>query len=464
MPEAIAAYERLLRLKPDLADSWYNLGFLQKRAGAFEDSLRSYDRALALNVPTPEEVHLNRAVIFSDYLHRPANAEQELRAALAKNAGYVPAWLNLGNLMEDLGNRDEAEAAYRQALRLDPDNALALARLATVFKSTSIDPAIVAGLRRLLASDTTSASEKAHVGFALAAVLDACGSFEEALQAAQAANKASRAAAGATAKYDHAAQQAFVDVSMATFNQAKPSSGGPRAPVFICGMFRSGSTLIEQTLARHSRVVAGGELDIIPALAGSIPGYPGALRNASEADLHRWRSIYLQSLPAMPSRDLRITDKRPDNFLHIGFMKMLFPEAKIIHSRRNPLDNLLSLYFLHLDPGMAYALDLWDAMHWHGQYRRLMAYWKSLFSADIIDVDYDVLVRDPRPQLESLVRFLELDWEDGLLDFQRTNTPVKTASVWQVREPLHTRSSGRWRNYERQLGPLKALIDSVQDA
>lgn len=155
-----------------------------------------------------------------------------------------------------------------------------------------------------------------------------------------------------------------------------------------------------------------------------------------------------------PSAYGLVTDKRPDNFLHLGLIKTLFPNAKIIHTRRDPLDNLLSLYFLHLDPGMAYALDLEDAAHWYREHLRLMAHWKALYSNDIFDVDYDALVRNPEPAIERLLSFCGLGWEDNVLNFHRSRSTVKTASVWQVRQPLHARSSGRWRNYERYMTGL----------
>jgi hypothetical protein len=136
----------------------------------------------------------------------------------------------------------------------------------------------------------------------------------------------------------------------------------------------------------------------------------------------------------------------------------MFPAAKIIHSVRNPLDNLLSLYFLHLDDRMSYALDLGDAAHWFGQYRRLMAHWETLYGKDILTVDYDALVRDPEPIVRDVVEFAGLDWEDGLLDFTGGERAVRTASVWQVREPLYTRSSGRWRNYADHLSPARTAL------
>ncbi len=216
-------------------------------------------------------------------------------------------------------------------------------------------------------------------------------------------------------------------------------------------MFRSGSTLVEQILARHSQVIPGGELELIPALAAKIRPYPEAVRDSDAATIAAWRQAYLDGLPERPSSERAITDKRPDNFLHIGLIKTLFPSAKIIHTFRNPLDNLISLYFVHLDPRMAYALDLEDAAHWYSQYQRLMAHWRGLYPADIVDVDYDALVSDPRAEIEALTAACGLPWQEALLDAHRSTQPVKTASVWQVRQPIHARSSGRWRNYARQL-------------
>jgi len=225
-------------------------------------------------------------------------------------------------------------------------------------------------------------------------------------------------------------------------------------------MYRSGSTLIEQLLAGHSRVRAAGELDLIPELAKRIPGYPRSVAIADEATIASWRNFYLEGLRGIGEHGALITDKRPDNFLHIGLIKTLFPDAKIVHTRRDRLDNLVSLYFLHLSPEMAYALDLEDAAHWYAQHNRLMAHWKSVYPDDIFEVDYDELVRSPRSVIESLLSFLGLDWEDSVLDLERRERPVKTASVWQVRQPMHARSSGRWRNYSAQ---LKGLIGGGTD-
>jgi len=305
---------------------------------------------------------------------------------------------------------------------------------------------------RIAIAGSQDPAEQADLGFALAGQLDAAGQYDEAFDAARAANDASRAATSAV--YDRSAHEAYVDRIIETFDTSAQGDG-PAPAVFIVGMFRSGSTLVEQILGAHGRVIACGELDLIPTIVSRIENYPEAVGDADPSTVQSWRDLYLAGLPAHGGNLL--TDKRPDNFLHLGLIKTLFPNAKIVHTHRNTLDNFLSLYFLHLDQGMAYALDLESAAHWHAQYERLMAHWKALYPEDIIDVDYDALVQDPKSLIERLLDFLGLNWEDGLLDFHKAKSAVKTASVWQVRQPLHARSSGRWKNYRKQLDPIGAL-------
>jgi hypothetical protein len=159
-----------------------------------------------------------------------------------------------------------------------------------------------------------------------------------------------------------------------------------------------------------------------------------------------------------PEADV-ITDKRPDNFLHIGLIKTLFPDAKIVHTLRNPLDNILSVYFLHFQHNITYGLDLGHIAHWYVQYRKLMEHWKSIYPEDIYDLDYDALVSTPEPAVASMLRFCGLEWEEGCLSQTGAGNPVRTGSVWQVRQPLHTRSSGRWRNYAAHLGALQQVLE-----
>lgn len=206
---------------------------------------------------------------------------------------------------------------------------------------------------------------------------------------------------------------------------------------------------------------AGGELDFIPALVrNELAPFPASMAQFSVRQLERIALRYRNRLSTMFPDASHITDKRPDNFLYIGLIKQLFPNAKIIHTTRNALDNCLSVYFLHLGHGMGYALDLMDIGHYYKQYQRLMTHWQLLYGDDILTFEYDTLVSEPRQTIETLLDFVGLDWEEQCLQFQHVKNAVKTASVWQVREGLYQRSSGRWRNYAQHLAPLREYLAS----
>ncbi|MGH6784154.1 MAG: tetratricopeptide repeat protein, partial [Sphingomicrobium sp.] len=249
--EAIIAYQRLLKAKPDLPDSWYNLGFLQRHARRFKDALNSYAKALDLGIAAAEEVHVNRAVIFSDHLFRPDQAERELERALRCNPDYGPALLNLGNLREDLGDREGARNAYQRALKIEPGNALALARLAGVSHAEQLDRPLAERMRVALARPDLPGADRADLGFALGGLLNAAGLYDQAFAAVADANAVSQARGGAAARYDRAAHERLIDRIIATFDTPVKTQKEEPAPLFICGMFRSGSTLVEQILARH---------------------------------------------------------------------------------------------------------------------------------------------------------------------------------------------------------------------
>jgi tetratricopeptide (TPR) repeat protein len=463
LAEAEAVYQRVLARWPDLPDTWYNLALLQRRSGRFDAALASYQQALDRGVSVPEEVHLNRGVIYSDYLRQDDDAERELQAALAIKPTYIPALLNLANLREDFGRQTEASALYAKILELDPRCHTALARQIGLQKIAVPDDPLLARLRAALADARTSPADRAELGFALGKALDSCRAWDAAFAAYSAANRDSRQSAGPGAGvYDARAHERFVDELIATFRPGRPASARSSQstrPLFVCGMFRSGSTLAEQILAAHSRVTAGGELAFLPSLVRTtLAPFPATLQGVTQAQLEQLSTRYLDMLARLFPRGDRVTDKRPDNFLYIGLIKSLFPDARIVHTTRDPLDNCLSIYFLHLDPSMSYALDLEDIAHYYVQYRRLMAHWKTLYGADIFDLDYDVLVREPRPAIERLTAFCGLEWEEACLSFERSARAVKTASVWQVRERLYQRSSGRWRNYAAHIAALQTRL------
>ena len=462
--EAAEAYRRLLAIRPDLPDSWFNLALMERQAGRFAAALAAYDEAVRRGVSGPEEAWLNRGVIHADDLGRPDLALQDLEAALAIAPDWLPALLNLGNLHEDMGRREAAAQAYAQVLAVAPGHPVAMARAAGLARLTGPDDPVIAALSAAVSRPGMDVADRAELGFALGRALDQVGAYDDAFAAYAAANAASRAIDPEGARYDRAGHERFIDSLIAAFPEpaaAVADAGAP--PVFICGLFRSGSTLVEQIMAGHSRVTGGGELGLVPGLARAVAGYPQALAGAGPEVFEQLRGLYLGGLKtARPQADV-VTDKRPDNFLHIGLIKAMFPNARIVHTVREPLDVILSNWFLHLDRSMGHALDLGDLAHWHGQYVRLMRHWKTLYP-DILDLDYDALVVEPRPAIERLLAYCGLDWEAAVLDFHKAAAPVRTASVWQVREPLYQRSSGRWRHYERHLDGVRAALGTASQA
>lgn len=464
VPEAIAAYHQLLSQYPGLPDCWYNYGLLLRRAGRFHDALNAYGQALKHDAQGPEEIRLNRAVIYSDDLQQPDEAVRELNEALAINPNYAPALMNLANAHEDLSDRDAARAVYERLLAMAPNDADALSRLSELDKASGTDDPMIARIKTALAAHASNPMGRAALNFALGRLYDSCSAYDEAFAAYQAANAASAEGAGpGRMLYDRAAEERFTRDWMTTF--PAPPAFEPRPPskpqpIFILGMFRSGSTLCERILAGHSQITAGGEFDIIPRLMRGLGG-PAGVANAPEDQIKTVAQSYLRQLASVFPDAVHITDKRPDNFRAVGLIKRMFPDAKIIRTRRDALDNCLSVHFLHLDHAMGYALNLENTAHQLLQERVLMEHWAKVWPDDVLTVDYEAVIADPRPQVERLLAFLGLDWDDKCLEFHTRRETVKTASRWQVREPLHDRSVARWRNYERHLDGVRAYLEQV---
>lgn len=469
--ESVHLLEQTLERWPFLADSWYNLGLRRRRIGLPIEALEAYQRALDHAASSPEEIHLNRGVILAEDLLRHAEAEREYRQALQLAPGYPPALLNLANLCEDDGRRQEARALYAEILAGDPHHHEALARFVNCSEIDDPRDPLIVRLQEALQLSALPAAAAASLGFALGRALDATRQYTEAWRVYAAANAASRASAPrGVARYDRVAHEALItqiiEVCSESFlerlTDASPAAGTDnRGLVMICGMFRSGSTLVEHLLAGHPRVMAGGELDWLPALVrDELSPFPTSIRSLDASRVAAFGARYLAKRSAVfPQADV-LSDKRPDNFLYLGLARAMLPRTRFVHTRRHPLDNCLSVWFLHLDHGMSYATDLLDIGHYYLQQERLMSHWRRVLGDSVGSVDYDALVHQPRTQMQSLLEHCGLDWDDRCLDPRNSESRVGTASVWQVRQPLYQRSSGRWHHYAQQLAPLRAMLEA----
>jgi tetratricopeptide (TPR) repeat protein len=455
--EAANTYYSLLEAHPEYTDIRFNLARLLKRAGRPEEALEQYRRCLRDGISGPEEVHTNISVILSG-LHRHAEAEQALQKALDIAPAYAPAVYNLGLLLEEKGRWEEARGLFQSLLKQDTGHVDAMVRLAFGERYSAPSAPLVEDMKQAVELDSTGPLARENLAYALGKIHDDCSQYNEAFAWYARANQLSRARVGA---YRRDELEARVDSLIAIcdgdwLGNIEPVSDA--APLFICGMFRSGSTLLEQVLAAHPAVTAGGEIDYFPRRLAAMSGdYPALLASLSAQDMKSLGVNYLSMLEEAFGT-LVVTNKRPDNFLYLGLIRALYPNARIVHTRRDPLDNSLSVFFQPLESALDYANDLQSIGHYYLQYRRLMDHWRTVLRPSVMDVDYEQLVSEPEPVIGTVLDFLGLEWDDACLRFYESDNRVRTASVSQVREPLYQRSAGRWNNYSTQLEPLRELL------
>lgn len=457
--KAANCYQNYLKYVPSDADAQFNCAYQLKKAGQYEQAIKSYEIALSHKITQPEEVLVNIALIYSDFLRQEILAETYLRRALAINPDYVPALYNLGNLLEQQGNKGAAFSSFQQVLVLQPGYYAALARLADVHKfDDAKDPQIVA-MKKALEDKQLDSDTKTDLLFALGKALNDCGVYDSAFDYYKQANALDKSR---QPEYVPTHFSTKVDQIIQQFSSGwlvENSLDNDFSPLFICGMFRSGSTLCEQILAAHPDILAGGELEFfVRQIDTNLAPFPESMQTVSPRVLSDTANSYERYLSGLFPEGFRITDKRPDNFLYVGLIKTLFPKAKVIFTLRQPLDNCLSVFFQRLGSRMNYANDLAHIGHYYQQQQKLMTYWQTQFPDSIYTFDYDNLIRNPEQAVRGLLSFLEVDWSDSCLQFHQLDNLVKTASVWQVRQPLYASSSGRWKNYEEQIADLQTAL------
>ncbi|MDH3412537.1 MAG: sulfotransferase, partial [Gammaproteobacteria bacterium] len=312
----------------------------------------------------------------------------------------------------------------------------------------------------------TTAGSRGDLHFALGKINDDCGRYAEAFDHYQKAN-AERAA---RIKFDVDAAKAEVTRLMQIFdtgffNQRSDYGDSSELPVFIVGMPRSGTTLVEQILSAHPEVHAAGELMDINELAGGLrrrlsssADYPECVEKIDAATSRKLAGEYLSGLRRRDPNALRITDKLPGNYMLLGLIALLLPRARIIYCRRHPLDVALSIYFTDFRAGHHYSYALEHIAAHFSQFTRLMDHWGRVIPAPMLEVRYEQVVAEPDAQIRRLLEFLGLDWDARCLEFQKVNRPVHTASAWQVRQPLYASSVARWQRYAQHLGVLEAAL------
>lgn len=446
-------YRALCKRRPELLAMRFNYAALLRRMGDHSAALKQYQRCLDDGIDEPEEVLAVMGSTLAD-LHRHEEAERAFQRALKLRPGYPPALYNYGLLHEEFGRWPEARALFE---KIGTDSSLyaeALARLAHGAGGDDDRAPLLARIQSALASARLSEGQRESLHYAAGKLLDDAAQYAAAFAAYEQGNRLSQKR---VARYDRSEQEKRIDSLITRYPaQAGHSSiaVSEEPLVFICGMFRSGSTLLEQILAAHAGVVAGGELDYFP----SRLTLDDLARGIDDAAARRLGQGYVTYLQEHFSGGAMVTNKRPDNFHYLGLLLRLFPNARVLHTVRDPRDNALSVYFQQLASSFPYANDLEDIAHFQRQERRLMQHWQHCYPDNLVEVAYADLVEQAQATITTALAFLGLQWDSRCLDFHEQDNRVRTASVSQVRRPLYSASVGRWRNYREQLAPyLHAL-------
>lgn len=443
--EAIEHYRQALALDPNHSNAHNNLGIALAAQGQLDEAADHYHRSIELNPKNPN-AHNNLGVILADQ-GKTAEAIGHYHQALALSPDHAEARNNLGNALKSQGEFELARVEYARAAAIRPDYAEALYNLSEIKKFQPGDPEIAV----LQALTAKKGAVFAH--FALAKALDDCGDVEAAWEQLTRANALRRS----QIQYDEARTLRFFTriqhVFSAKLLDFTRMCGDPsEVPVFVLGMPRSGSTLVEQILSSHPRVTGAGEHKYLETLTATWPGYPECIAGVDRASLRASGEAYLKSLPAGGDR---VVDKLPGNFFNIGLIRMILPNARIIHTTRDALDTCVSCYSKLFTAGLDFTYDLGELGRYYRAYRELMQHWRTVLPPGaMLEVAYEDVVEDLEGQARRLVEFCGLEWDDRCVAFHQTRRTVRTASAVQVRQPLFRGSVGRWRRHEGKLGPL----------
>jgi tetratricopeptide (TPR) repeat protein len=456
---AMAAYAQAVNLDPARADSHCNLGNMLFEFQRIADAAACYARALALN-PDHKGAHLSLGLTLR--MHgRTADAEASCRAALAIDPRYAEALTLLGELRTDQGQFSEAQTLFQRAIAVDPDFPSAFYNIAMHRKMTTDDRGWLSKTKSLAASPLPL-RHVISLRYALGKYFDDVNHYDQAFENYQCANEMTKRGGP---KYDDAALTSHVDSIIKDFDantiRGGAANGNPsQLPVFIVGMPRSGTSLTEQILASHPEVFGAGELRYWD---DALQTYRQALRAGSAAEsISTIAASYLRRLEQL-SDAARVVDKMPPNFMHLGLIHMALPRARIIHMRRHPIDTCLSIYFQHFLSIHPYANDLSSLAHYYREYLRIMEHWRRVLPDGVLlEIPYESLVAGQESWSRRLLEFVGLPWDPRCLSFHETSRVVLTASKWQVRQKIHSSSSGRWRNYEKFVGPLRMLAPDKQ--
>ena len=504
---AVAYLERALSLQPNYAEALCNLGLVRIKQEQLDRAVVLLERSINLKPGYPEAlIGLARA------LHKQDRTEESvsLLKQATENAPDNPdAWCQLGSVYTEQSEAELAESAYNKSLKIDPqmvdaisglshlrlesgdieqaellakqaiafrpDNLAARFQLAQVKKVKLGDDNLAALEAQVLEIDQLNDDKRISLHYALGKCYDDTKQYDKAFPHFMEGARIKRTKLKYDSDADAARIQRIIEIFDKPFFDARLGSGNASdLPVFVLGMPRSGTTLTEQIIASHPEVHGAGELrDLMEVVQQSTiknkvgktaeqnyQPFPENLNSLSKDCISRWGQDYIARLHQHAPKAKRITDKMPANYMALGLIPLMLPNAKIIHVKRNPVDTCVSCFTRLFNRHQDATYNLAELGRHYSNYARLMQHWQQVLpQGSFIEVQYEDIVADLEAQARRLINFVGLEWDDACLDFHHTKRSIRTASVTQVRQPIYSSSVERWRNYEQYLGPLLAEIN-----
>lgn len=456
--EAEEELRRAIGLRPGFPEALLNLAGVLQSTGRYKESEDPLRRALkAKPAYLDARVSLGMSLML---LGRTREARDSYEKALRVAPRNAQALVGLGQVEALEGHFAEAETAYRQALEVAPGSPAAHAALVWLRRMTPDDAAWLKRAEELAAAGIAPIDES-NLRFAIGKYCDDLGDFARAFRNYERANELQKLRA---IPYDRSAHERFVSDLINAYtpevlSRAVEGASDSTRPVLVTGMPRSGTSLAEQIIASHPAAYGAGELHLWTV---AVSRHEAALREGhlDSALAKKLADSYLRGLDEQSKHALRVVDKAPVNADYLGIIHLLFPKARLIYMRRDPIDTCLSCYFQQFSPGMNFAMDLADLAHYYRQHDRLVAHWRaSLPPGTLLEVPYAELVSEQEKWTRRILEFVGLPWDERCLEFHKTERSVTTASVWQVRQKMFRTSVERWRHYEKFVGPLRSLAD-----
>jgi Tfp pilus assembly protein PilF len=455
--EAIKYYEHGLKVNPEFAMIYNNLGSIHKSRGDYKKAEDHYKTAIKFESKMAEP-HNNLGNLYR-IMDRHKETEESYRNAIKINSKFYWSYYNLGIHYTTLGKFDDAKKILRDAIKINSNFFPAHRSLSRIIKYTKDEE----HLKQLenLAEDinTNNKSKNVDLSFALGKALEDVNEFDKSFKNYDEGNSLYRKKINFSIKTE---EQIFKSIKKLfnneLINQFKDLNHKEQKPIFILGMPRSGTTLVEQIISSHSKVFGAGEIEIIPDLIRKNFGevnfnlLSNSVLKFNKENLKNIGDEYISKIDQISKNSPRTTDKLPLNFLFIGFIKLILPNAKIIHCERNSKDNILSIFKNHF-PGdkVKFGYNLSETVSFYNLYYDLMKHWNKILPNFLFNIKYENLINETPDEVKKLLSFCELDWDENCLNFYNNKRPIKTASDTQARNKISKSSIDKWKNYELQL-------------